>query len=171
MNFEHDDRLDGIFGHGLALREEPDGFYGSFEIHGGSKGDTALSLIHAGALTGVSVEAQVKRTPREGDGVVRRRKAHLKNIALCRNPAYEDAVVLAVREEPEIEIEPELLPLDLSQETIERCRRLGIQLPERYKAHPAATGTPDNTGTPEDGTRLTDQATATSEEKGDAHSH
>ena len=32
------------------------------------------------------------------------------------------------------------------------------------KAHPAVTGTPALSGTPEDGTRLNDKATSTSEE-------
>ena len=34
---------------------------------------------------------------------MRRVKAHLRNVALCRDPAYKDAVVLAVREAPVID--------------------------------------------------------------------
>jgi len=42
---------------------------------------------------------------------------------------------------------------------VARCQRLGIAIPERLKAHPAAD-TPAETGTSEDGTRQ-DESTLT----------
>ena len=77
------------------------------------------------------------------------------------------AEILAVRERAvfqEEELSEELLPVDMDPEIVERCRRLGIELPQRYQAHPAENGHPDTIGTPEDGTRQT-VATATSEGK------
>jgi hypothetical protein len=41
----------------------------------------------------------------------------------------------------------------MDAETVERCRRLGVELPERYQAHPDETDTPALTGTSESGTR------------------
>jgi hypothetical protein len=50
-------------------------------------------------------------------------------------------------------LDEDLLPLQIDPELVERCRRLGVKLPEQLKAHPVRTGTPAVSGTPEDGTR------------------
>ena len=161
LNFEHEQGISGVIGDGVSLRSPPDGLYGSFELLDGPDGDKALALVNRGKLRGISLEALVKVTKPSADGVVRRVRAHLKNVALCRRPAYPDAQVLAVREEPVID--EELLPVDLDPELVERCRQLGVKLPARYKAHPVETDTPAQTGTSEDGTRQPREAT-TSEE-------
>jgi HK97 family phage prohead protease len=161
-NYEHGPGIANVVGHGLTMRAVPgDGYHASFKIHKTSAGDTALELLADGALPGVSLEARPVRSVRTADGVVQRVKAHLSGIAFCRTPAFAGAQVLAMREEPDLVIDDTLLPLDMDPDMIERCRQRGIQLPERYKAHPAVTGTPAEAGTPEDGTRLTDQAEAT----------
>lgn len=167
MNFEHEEGIRGIVGHGLMLRAESDALYGSFELHETPDGDKALTLIRKGVLGGISLEAYSKTSIRDQTtGLVKRVKAHLDSVALCRRPAYQDAVVLALREESdeqEVIIDADLLPLDLDPDLIERCQALGISLPERYKAHPAETGTLAEASTPEDGTRLNDKATESSE--------
>ena len=129
-------------------------------------GDKALELVREGILGGVSLEAYAKKSVRTAAGVVRRVKAHLRNVALCRDPAFSDAVILAVREEPVID--EDLLPVDMDPELAERCRRLGLELPQRYEAHPDENGHPDLIGTPEDGTRQTVTA-ATSGGKDERH--
>jgi len=161
MNFEHETGIGGIIGKGVSLRSQPDGLHGSFQILNTQDGDKALELVREGILDGVSLEAYPKKSIRTADGVVRRVKAHLQNVALCRRPAYHDAVVLAVREQPILD--EDLLPVDMDAETVERCRRLGVKVPQRYEAHPAETDTPALSGTSEAGTRQT-LATATSEE-------
>lgn len=152
-NYEHQEGIEGVVGHGIALRSEPDGFHGSFEIHETAKGDTALALIRAGVLDGVSLEAEAVKNIRSSEGVVQRVKANLRNIAFTRFAAYAGARVLAVREEATFTFDEAFLPVEPNPELIERCRRLGIKLPQRYQAHPAETDTPDSSGTPEDGTR------------------
>ncbi len=149
-NVEHQAGLAGIVGHGVALIERSDGLYGSFKIHDNPDGDKALMLVKEGVLDTISLEARPQKTVRTRDGVVRRVKAHLEAIAFARFGAYPSATVLAVRhpatfEEEEIPAELVLAPIDA--ETIERVRRLGVSLPERYEAHPE-TGTPDDSGTP-----------------------
>ena len=100
-------------------------------------------------LGGVSVEAYPVKSERRG-GIVQRVKANLRAIALTRFPAYQGARVLAVREEPVVMVwDEQLLPSQLSDEVVDRCRRLGIRLPQRYEAHPDNTGTPAETGTPD----------------------
>ena len=151
MNFEHESGIGGVIGKGMSLRSLPDGLHGSFQILRTQDGDKALELVREGILDGISLEAYAKKSVRTADGVVRRVKAHLRNVALCRSPAFADAVVLAVREEPIID--EDLLPIDMDAETVERCRRLGLKMPQRYEAHPDKNGHPHQMGTPEDGTR------------------
>lgn len=167
VNFEHDQfGLAGVIGHGTALLERSDGLYGTFEIHEGPEGDKALMLAREGIADGISMEVKPLKSVRSADGVIKRVKGHLVNVALCRSPAYKSARVLAMREE-RIDDEPildeQLLPVAINPELLERCRALGIKLPQRYEAHPAETGTPAESGTPEDGTRQTEN-TPTSEE-------
>jgi HK97 family phage prohead protease len=165
-NGEHEQGVGGIVGHGIALREASDGFYGSFKIHETPDGDKALILINDGVWNSISLEARPVKTLRTAAGVVRRVKAHLEAIAFTRFGAYAGAQVLAVREQGltiEDEVDPiadELRPAPMDPELVERCRRLGIELPERYEAHPDATDTPaDEAGTSGNGTRQDDQTT------------
>lgn len=148
-NFEHHPGLGGVVGHGLSLREASDGFYGSFRIHETPDGDKALTLIREKVLEGVSVEAKPVRSERTAAGVVRRVKAHMFAIAFTRFGAYENARVLALREEADLIVDEELLPVAMDPELIERCRRLGISLPQRYETHPAPTDTPAEVDTSE----------------------
>ena len=153
-NVEHEQGIHGIVGHGLALREELDGLHGSFKIHENGGGPIALELIQAGVLDGVSLEARPKGEPRIVDGVVQRVKADLLAIAFCRFPAFATAKILALREQAVFQ---EKFPAieEMDAETVERCRRLGIDLPQRYQAHPDETDTPEASGTSEIGTRQT----------------
>lgn len=154
-NFEHQEGIAGIVGHGLELREAPDGFHGSFKFHETSDGDKTLMMVREGILDGVSLEAYAVKSVRTAAGVVQRVKANLKAVAFCRTPAFAGAKVLALREEPEVVWDEELLPVVPDPELIERCRRLGIRMPQRYQAHPDVTDTPAESGTSEDGTRQT----------------
>lgn len=97
MNFEHERGIGGVIGRGTELRNATDGFEGTFRMLNAADADKALELVNEGILTGVSLEAEPIESVRE-DGVVKRVKARLVNIALCRSPAFEQAQVLAVRE-------------------------------------------------------------------------
>lgn len=132
-NFEHERGIGGVVGHGLALREASDGFHGSFRLHPTADGDKALMLVQEGVLDGVSLEAFPVKNVRTATGVMQRVKANLRAIALCRTPAFADARVLAIREE--ITFDEDMLPPDIDPELAERCRRLGLKLPQRYEAH------------------------------------
>jgi HK97 family phage prohead protease len=159
LNFEHQEGIGGIVGHGLALRSAQDGYHGDFRIAETEKGDTALDLVRNGVLGGASVESYWLKSVRTAAGVVQRVKAHLDAVALCRQGAYPSAVVTGLRKEDipdEILLDEELLPVMEDPELIERCRRLGIRMPQRYQAHPVENGHPGETGTPEDGTRPTE---------------
>jgi uncharacterized protein len=162
VNFEHQEGLGGVVGHGKALLERQDGLYGSFKMHETPDGDKALMLVREGVLHGISLEAEGRRSIRTAEGVIRRVKANLVNVALCRTPAYAGAVVLALREEAEPLLDEEFLPIQPDPEVIERCRALGIALPQRYEAHPAETDTPPEGGTSEDGTRPETETETTS---------
>lgn len=156
-NVEHEQGVGGKVAHGTVLRSEGDGFYGTFQMLDTPAGETALQLIRAGSLDGVSVEAQPVKSIKSAGGVVQRAKANLFGIAFTRFAAYSGARVLAVREEmiEEHVVPPEFLPTEIDARTLEFCRARGIDLPERYQAHPDETDTSADADTSEDGTRQT----------------
>lgn len=147
LNFQHLPGISNVVGKGVALRSEPDGLHGSFRMSATQDGDKALELVNDGILDSVSLEAVPKRTVRTAEGVMRRVKAHLVNVALCRQGAFDDAKVLAVREAPEILIDEELMPVDLDPDLVQRLRDQGFALPDRYQTHPAETDTSANADT------------------------
>lgn len=123
VNFEHDQGLRSIIGHGTELRSEKDGLYGSFRVLEGADGDKALQLVHEGVATGVSVEFASKRS-KVVNGVTQRIQAHLDKLALTRTglQAYKTAEVLAVRTEA-VEFEP----VELNTALTERLENLGYE--------------------------------------------
>lgn len=158
----HSPHVIDTVGHGISLRSESDGYHASFEIHETQAGETALALLRGGALPAVSLEAFPAKNVRTAAGIVQRIKANLRAVAFVREGAFEGAQVLAVREAPTT-LDEELLPVELDPELVERLRVQGIELPDRYKAQPADTGTPEASGTPGDGTRQTDKPTSSEE--------
>lgn len=153
-NVEHERGLRGIVGHGLELREAADGFHGSFRLHENEDGEKALMLVREGVFEGISLEAIPKKNVRSAAGVIQRVKATLRGIAFCREGAFPGARVLAVREQDILD--EELLLPDIDPELVERCRRAGIRLPQRFEAPPDETDPPAETGTSADGTRPPD---------------
>lgn len=151
VNFRHGETFGDVIGHGVSLVEREDAFYGTFKILDGQDGDKALELVRAGALSKVSLEAFAKKSVRSAQGVVQRVKGHLVNIALTPQGAYDAAAVLAIREEQMVADEAAELvtSLDLDGELVERLKRAGISLPERYahveEAHPAEHPVDDGT--------------------------
>lgn len=162
--YGHSASVVDVVGHGITLRSvDGDGYHISAKIHQTLQGETALELLRDGALPCVSLEARPVKNARSTAGVVQRVKAHLKGFAFCTQGAFAGAQVLALREEPEVTVDAAMLPVELDPEVVERCRRLGIALPQRYKAHPDTTDTPDASGTSESGPRPSDNNTTTEE--------
>lgn len=160
LNFEHHQGIGGIVGRGVDLRRERDGYYASFRVLEVPDGDKTLSLVKEGVLHGASVESFWLHSIRSPAGVIQRVRAHLDAVAICREGAYASAVFTGLRTDELLEdvlIDEELLPIQSDPELIDRCRRLGIRLPQRM-AHPAETDTPALSGTSEDGTRPTENA-------------
>jgi HK97 family phage prohead protease len=139
LNFEHEQGIRGIVGHGLELQERTDGLYGSFRVHENPDGDKALQLVDQELLTGLSLEFAALRS-RDVNGITQRLRAHVDKVSLCRSPAYPGAEVLAVRDEPaalELRGEPELDP-----ELASRIERLGIPTMQRAVTKAAWDGSP-----------------------------
>ncbi len=162
MNIEHEQSVAGKVGYGIMLREEADGFHGSFRLLDTQAGETARQLIEAGALDAVSLEAKEVRTIKTNKGVMQRAKANLLAVALTRFGAYKGAQVLALREEAEQIIDEELLPVEMNSDVVERLQRQGFAVPDRYVAHPD-TDTPPPGDTSANGNR---QSTDTAEHGG-----
>jgi phage head maturation protease len=169
--YGHSQSVIDVVGHGITLRSVPgDGYHVTTKIHETLQGETTLELLRDGALPCVSLEARPVKSIRTAAGVVQRFKAHLTGFAFCRQGAFAGAQVLAMREAPdEIVMDEDLLPVSIDPELVERCRRLGIAVPAALTAHPADTGTPDLSGTPEDGTRHPGEHTSEVEEPRNEH--
>lgn len=102
LNFEHEQGLRGIIGHGIALEERPDGLHGSFRVHPGPDGDKALAMIEEGILTAMSIEFAALKS-KVANGVVQRLRAIVDkaSLVMAGKEAYAGAGVLAVREAPD----------------------------------------------------------------------
>ena len=122
-NFEHQQGISGVIARGTELRDSDEALEGTFRMLTHSDADKALELVNEGVLTGVSIEAVPLKSERV-DGVVKRVKARLVNIALCRSPAFSGAEVLAVREAPEPEPEPDPEP---DPEVEQALQRIGVE--------------------------------------------
>lgn len=140
MNFEHRQGLRDVVGHGKALRDREDALYGTFRIHNTPDGDKALELIHEEILDGISLEALVTRSRRTEAGVERVR-ATLDKVALCRQGAYPQAQVLAVRQEEPVDDEDEPEPEPVPEDEPERSPIVVVSaLSDEVTARMAALG-------------------------------
>lgn len=163
LNFEHHQGMPNVLGSGVAFEERDDGLYGTLRIDDGADGEKALRLYRSRVLESLSVEFKQMGKPTIRDGVVVRDNVHLNAVALCRQGAYDNAKVLAVRTEPVID--EALMPLELPDSTIEVLKRIG-KLPARLQAHPDEADTPAQAGTPQSGTRLSDTTHSEGEDNG-----
>jgi Escherichia/Staphylococcus phage prohead protease len=129
LRFEHGERMLDIVGRAQELTEEASGLYGSFRVFNGHVGDHALTLVEEGVLPGLSVGFVPKRRGGEritAEGTVVREFCHLAEVSLCRSPAYDRAVVTAVRSAVVMRNELELPPV--TDDQIERLRAIGIEV-------------------------------------------
>lgn len=130
LRFEHGEGITDIVGRAVELSEEGSGLYGAFRVFNGPVGDHALELVSEGILPGLSVgfvprrRGGVKRTP---EGTVVRDLCHLEEVSLCRRPAYDRAVVTAVRSATVLRQELELPPLPVDEQ-LERLRAVNIEI-------------------------------------------
>lgn len=100
LNWEHQEGIGGVVGRGTQLRSDDDALYGTFRVLPGPDGDKTLELIRSEVATGMSVEAIPIKSVRTEEGILRQ-EARLRNVAVCRSPAFPEAKVLAVRQQAE----------------------------------------------------------------------
>lgn len=120
--------LAGVVGRGVLLRETKDGYEAEFRFLDTPEGETARALTADDGFDGVSAEFVPIRSKWLGD-VKQRVKAHLDSVALAIGPAYTKAEILALREGEIIE-DPEMIPPAPNRELLERCAKLGVDLPK-----------------------------------------
>ena len=129
LRYEHHDRHVGdSLGICRELTEESSGLYGTFTIHRGVFGDQALELIREGVLPGFSVgfEDRFTHWQRTAEGTVVRSNCLLREVSLCRTPAYSGAVITATRSRDELL--GDLVIPTIDDEQRERLRAVGITL-------------------------------------------
>jgi HK97 family phage prohead protease len=129
LRYEHHDRHVGdSLGLCRELTEESSGLYGVFTVHRGAFGDQALELIREGVLPGFSVgfEDRFTHWQRTAEGTVVRSNCLLREVSLCRTPAYAGAVITATRSRDEALAEFNVPTIDDEQR--ERLRAVGITI-------------------------------------------
>jgi len=128
LRYEHGTDLAASVGVCRALHEEAHGLFGEFEIHDDPLGDRTLNMVKAGVLPGFSVEFVDRYTQwmRNAAGAVVRRSCNLVSVGLVRTPAYDGALVLAVRSRQDLLGDIELPEIDDAQ--VERLRAVGISV-------------------------------------------
>lgn len=132
LEFEHwSPGLSGVLGHGAMLEERNDALYGRFRVLEHSDGDKALQLIKDDVLKAASVFFQPIRHARSATGVMRRLYVKLERVALCREGAYPQAQVLAVRSAPVLQPEEMIPPFD--PELAARLEAAGVAVPETLR--------------------------------------
>jgi HK97 family phage prohead protease len=99
VNVEHESGVRGIVYRGVELRDEREGLHGTFKLHKNIGGDKTLELVREGLFDGISLEAIALQSIREGGRRGQAAPGQAQGRAPCRNPAFADARVLAVRGE------------------------------------------------------------------------
>ena len=122
--------LAGVVGKGISLRESSSGPEMEFRFLETNDAETARQLVIEKGYDGVSQEFVPIRSVRSKDGIMQRVKAHLDSVSLALGPAYTGAEILALREGGEIVEDEELLPPPVNRELLERCKALGVPLPQ-----------------------------------------
>lgn len=128
LRYEHGEGLADSVGIGRSLADEAHGLFGAFRIHRSAFGDQALELVRSGILPGFSVEFtdRFSHWRRNAAGAIVRTKCILHSVGLVRVPAFDAAVVTAVRSRQELLPDLELPEIDTAQ--AERLRAVGIEV-------------------------------------------
>lgn len=133
LEFEHwHPGLSGVIGHGSSLEARDDALYGRFRVTEHPDGDKALQLIKDGVLTAASVFFAPIRSARSATGVMRRLRVHLDRVALCREGAYPQAQVLAVRSAPILSDDERVPAFD--PELAARFEAVGLAVPDSLRS-------------------------------------
>ena len=140
LNFEHEPGLRGVVGRAVSLAEEGTNFLrATFRVYDNADGDKALQMVNDKVLTGMSVEYVPMKSQRTDKGVMRRLRAHLDKVSLCRFPAYAGAEIVAVRTKP---VMADIVVPHADSALTERLEALGIA-PLSRKAVSYQTWDPD----------------------------
>jgi HK97 family phage prohead protease len=103
LRYRHSGDLLDRLGAGRSLTEDGGWLIGEFAVAKGQRGDHLIDLVDSGDLSGVSVgfDPGVDEVRVDADGEITRRVRvkRLPEVSLVDQPAYEEASVLAVREE------------------------------------------------------------------------
>ena len=110
MYQSHRRRLAGDFpiGGTRSLEERADGLWGVWPLIRSAQADEALAVLEARLVTGLSIgfSSPEGGTVRTRDGIEEVRRAHLDHVCLTDVPVYEDAEVMAIRDQVEHRPDP-----------------------------------------------------------------
>lgn len=98
LRFEHssDDDLLGVIGNAVELSESTTALSGRFRVLPTAIGEQAIALVESGLAQGLSVGFWQTAAHRESDGTLTITTGRLREVSLCREPAFAEAGVLSV---------------------------------------------------------------------------
>ena len=82
-----------------SLEERRDGLYMSARIAETRDGDDVLALVNAGAVDSLSIGFVPRQEKKAADGLVTRTEVELTEVSVVHTPAYDEARILALREQ------------------------------------------------------------------------
>lgn len=119
LSFQHDGGFPNTIGYGRQLQELRDGAYATFRLYK-PDAEKAAEMIRE-SHKGLSVEFEPKRDG-ESNGVVIRRRVHIRRVGITPDPAYLGAEILAVREKAAVTVATP--NLDYARDTLNALRRM-----------------------------------------------
>lgn len=119
LRFEHSGDADilGVIGNAIELSESTTALSGRFRVLPTPIGEQAIALVEAGLAQGLSVGFWQTSANREADGTLTITTGRLREVSLCREPAFAEAGVLSVAS---------LSPAPRSSELDQRLRAAGF---------------------------------------------
>jgi uncharacterized protein len=101
LTFQHHDGFTNTIGYGRRIDERDDGAYATFRLYEADAAK-AREMIETGH-DGLSVEFEPRGTEElDAQGVIVRRRVHLRRVGITNDPAYQRAEVLSVRERSDV---------------------------------------------------------------------
>jgi HK97 family phage prohead protease len=124
----HDARVMPL-GRATALREDAAGLWGAFRVSRTTAGDEVLELIRDGALDAFSVGFRPIEPPPgapPAGAIVERREVALHEVSVTAFPAYEGALIAAVRSADDVD---DRSPVLTRSEALSRLDELAPSIP------------------------------------------
>ena len=120
---DHSESFDNRIGHCAMMYERDDGAYATFRLYDGKDLAKVQSMLRE-SHDGLSVFFGDIKPPRVEDGITKRVQVHVSHVAATPSPAYNNARILAMRDDAE-PVDDGTPALDEVMAYLESIRKVG----------------------------------------------